>query len=118
MALPPSSIMRARLLANSSISTEVPLVGSAGALTLLPHVVVPADALRWPPDVRWRLTVTPARRPLCASAWPPELRQVRLTFLGDLAFRRPCFGHISRLLVMVCKCMNGQHFHCSRACGS
>src|ERR1700694_2394475 len=44
MALPPSSMMRATLCANSSISAEPPLTGSDGALTVTPQSAVLAWA--------------------------------------------------------------------------
>src|SRR5262245_52991806 len=49
MALPPSSMMRARLRANSSTSTASPCGGSVGALTvasLVPRCGVPAAPRR------------------------------------------------------------------------
>src|SRR5712692_9465211 len=96
MALPPSSMMRARLRANSSISAEPPLTGSDGALTVTPQFAVLAWARHGLKGLRWTLLVTAARRIM-------GLRRAKPAAAGAARQRRqraqlnPCFGHIGVL---------------------
>src|SRR6266702_3804609 len=95
MALPPSSIMRARFLANSSMLRGPSLLGSNGALTVSPRFAA-CNARRR--DHRWILTMTAARRrPKPAVSHGCEAVADGRHNLGQA---RPCFGHISPLLIL------------------
>mgnify|MGYP003694725441 CR=1 FL=1 len=98
MALPPSSIMRARFLANSSMSTELPLDPSSdGARTLAPLI---------------------SRATTCAQITGPETGAARRKPAESVRngwaltlWPYPCFGHISGISVIACNRLNWLRFH-------
>src|SRR5256885_15944183 len=92
--------MRPKFLANSSILTKPPWLGSEGARTFLaPQFAGPDRPVPGPEmDVPHGCRKTPK--------WPFGRAPRPAKAIGPLTVKLPCFGHISRLNLNACNRLN------------